>query len=437
MKLEIVWLIFHVIETPKSGSKLTYQKQQAAKLTHKEISKLFGVARTAITRINSGERWSEIQIDENGNCRMEEIAPENFPVYVEKEDETKITKIDDKTTEYRLQFLDDYFVKKIKDNGRSSIVTQFEVSTPKSRRFIGSLWKSYGWLFNNENDDFMSMIMFSVTKKVMTFKPINSDFEWSKVVISGTKENTIMHDNINKIIKTDLHNYANKINNSYKVEIDGEAEWCKPVTKSLDEVASTEDGDFPLMDELGEESNLFYIRNDYIGSHFLDWFRGEHDKVLTAGQIRYLNVMKLFQRDRNDDYTIPYNQLPNECKPYTESAIDHNRQRLKKRVEDAYDQVPKLSLREMNYMKEINFFESFMEIVEIEDERIDEQNGLLEEWIKSRVDNDFLSNLLFEMDADDIVAINSSKRIKNKDLYKIVGLVENRIASLRSLLDEK
>ncbi|MED4080879.1 hypothetical protein P4637_09460 [Halalkalibacterium halodurans] len=110
------------------------------------------------------------------------------------------------------------------------------------------------------------------------------------------------------------------------------------------------------------------MRDSYATSHFLDWFSKEREDILTKEQIRFLSIMKYFQRDRFDEYTIPYSQLPDKCKPYSESARDHHKRRIKGRIENAYANAEKKSLREMAEDRELEFGAEFMEIVEIDDQ---------------------------------------------------------------------
>ncbi|WP_339227823.1 hypothetical protein NSQ77_19920 [Oceanobacillus sp. FSL K6-2867] len=398
-------------------------------LTQKQIGEQFGVASQQISRIKTGKRWAEVEIDDNGNHIQKEIeiVPENFKVnFVEDEPET-VNIVDDESSQYRVKFINDYFHKK-----KGGVYPHYEPTAQKSKRFIGALWNSYKWLFNNEYNDFISEVMMATTEKVMTFEPKDKDFNWEYVKVAGTKEHLILNDNINKAIKTAIIEYANKINNSYKVESNGEISWMKPIVESIDVVNNNGEGDFPLIEELPNEMNLFHMKNDYFGSQFLDWFSGEHLEFLTDGQIRFLNTTKYFQRDRDDNYVIPFSQLPDECKPYSQQAIDHNKRRIRMRTEEEYLKVEKLSLRELYDEKELKLLQGFIDIVEIDDDRIHKQNELLSKWLMEHIDNQFVEDILFEMDSDGILEIRTGS-MSNMLLYKIAEMVEERVAYLESL----
>ncbi|MBS4207463.1 hypothetical protein [Bacillus sp. FJAT-50079] len=392
------------------------------KISQQKIADKFGVSRGTITDIRFNKTYKNVVIDENGNYINNEIEilPENFPVPIIEEVEEKESPIQDETKEYRVKFVEEYFVKKGK---------RHEPNSKKSKSFIYSIWHSYKWLFNNEENDFMSEIMLSVTRTVMTFQPKDKYFDWSKVSTAGTREYSILHDNVNKIIKTDVKNYANEVNNNYSVKKDGQVEWLKPVVESFDTVLSGEDGDSSLIEFLSDEMNHFHMKDDYFYSHFLDWFSNSHEDILTKDQIKFLNIMKFFQRDRDDEYLTPYSQLPDTCKPYSESAVGSMRHRLKHSTEEAYAVVEKKGLREMSIDKELKFWAEFMGILK-DDGNLNEQNEILSKWVIEKKENNFMEKILFNVDADGILSIRKNE-ISSKLLYKIVVLIENRIEELK------
>jgi hypothetical protein len=338
--------------------------------------------------------------------------------------------VEDETTEYRMKFIEGYFKKKSKYS--------YIPTSVKSRRFINSIWGKNKWLFNDEWDDFISEIMLITTNVVMNFKPKDDGFDWSKVTISGTKEYRVLHDNINKAIKGDILKYANKINNNYSTKRNGKIEWHKPNVSSLDAPMENNDSDGgELIETLSDDDNLFNLKNDYVGSHFLDWFSHEYEHVLTKGQVQFLAKMKYFQREPDDKYTIPYSQLPDGVKPYSETARNKQYGRIRERTEKAYEQVEKMGLREMGFDKEIDFWQEFIELIEIEDERLHKQNRLLSKWIKDHEDNHFVEDILFDFKADDILEIRLNKVIPSSVLYKIVEMVKDRVDFLNMIRDKK
>lgn len=381
-------------------------------MTQQEIADVFATTRKTISKIKNNKYVVKEEI---------EIAPENYPVPYIEDDPKTITSVDDDTTPYRLKFVESYFIKKSKNH--------FEPSSKKSKRFIGALWNSNRWLFNNEWDDFISQVMMVVTEKVMTFEPLDKDFNWEYVEVAGTREHSIINDNINKAIKTAIIEYANHINNSYKVESNGEISWIKPVVDSIDAVTNNEDGDFPVI-EVSNEMNIFHMKDDYFGSQFLDFFSENHEEILTTGQIKFLNTMKYFQRERDDKYIVPYSQLPEECKPYSQQAIEHNKRRIRLRTEEEYLKIKKLSLREHYYDKELMLLQSFMELVEIEDSKIHEQKDLMSKWLIEHLDNEFIEDILNDLDVESIIEIQSGD-ISNLTLYKIADIVQKRANFLK------
>lgn len=392
-------------------------------LKQKEIAEKFNVAPSAISKIKNGHSHKDVEIDEFGNLIEEEILPENFHVPTDGSEEKKAEPIDDDTTPYRFKFVEEYFTK---------VGEHYEPTNRHAKRLIGSLWKSQGWLFNYENDDFMSCVMASVTETVFTFKP-RGQFDWSNVFIAGTREQKTLHDNINKALRSDVNKYVNQLNDSYLVQIDGQKGWARPQVSSLDELIEVDEGSIPLVDELGSEASHFNLNDDYVGSHFLNWFAESHKELLTNEQVRFLNVMKFYQRDSDDDsYTISYSQIDDKYKPYTESSRDHHRRRIKKSVEDAYKDEVKQTLRQMKHERELEFWQSFIDLIELDDEQIDRQNELLSSWIKQRIDDDFMTSIFWQLDAKDVLNVRNapSSGIIGVTLYKIVELIEHRVEHL-------
>ncbi|WP_203246319.1 helix-turn-helix domain-containing protein [Sporosarcina beigongshangi] len=410
-------------------------------LKQKEIALKFGVVPSVISKIKNGQRFSEVRIDEHGNYvrpEVVEILPEHFPIPSINEDEDKPLKgIEDGTTKHRVEFIEKYFRRKEPEadpyDDKATHI-HYEPVGKKSRRFIFGLYKQYGWLFNREWNDFISEVMLSVTKKVMTFIPNDKDFDWSKVMTDGTKESSILHANINKAIRTDIREYANQINDSIQVQQDGVVGWSKPDMSSLDKLVQIKEGTESLSDSAGVTSSFWKMKEDYAGSQFLDWFSGNHEQLLTEGQVIYLNTMKYFQRDENDDYTVPYSEIPEAYKPFSQQSVEHNRRRIRERVEIAYESVKPVTLRQLGHDKEIQFWSSYMDLVEIDDDRIDEQGRLLSGWILQRIDYKPMIEMFWQLDAVDVLAIHGSgSEISNNILYKITDYVEQRILYLEEL----
>lgn len=411
-------------------------------LKQKEIALKFGVTPSVISKINSGQRYKEIQIDENGDLieqQKEEILPEHFNVPSFEEEEEREKAINDESTPFRVEFVSKYFKRKEprKDSyDEKATYIHYEPVSKKSRRFIFSLYRQYSGLFNREWSDFISQVMFVVTRITMTFEPREKDFDWTKVMTDGTKESSTLHDYINKAIRTEIQTYANEINETIKVERDGVIGWSTPSMTSLNQRANDEDDSAYIGDYV--TTSYWHMEEGYLGSQFLDWYSENYKNLLTKGQIKYLNTMKYFERDRNDKYTVPYSKIPDVYKPYSQQAVEHNRRRIRERVEGAYEKVHPSTLRKMGFQKEYQFWTSFMDFVWIDDDRIDEQSRLLTAWLKQRVDSPYMTDMFWHLKPEHVLAFNRDRsEIAVNTLYIIVEYAEDRMKYLEKLIERE
>lgn len=300
---------------------------QKGELNNKQIGELFSVNGQQISRIKTGKRWGNVKIDENGNRIDNQISPENFIVEVEEKEDKKIDIIDDETTQFRKDFIEGYFSKKSKDH--------YEPTSMMSKRFIGGIWNSKKWLFNNEWDDFISEVMLVTTNAVIEFKPKDINFDWSKINDESSKEHSTINSYINKAIKARLLDYANELNNSYLEQKDNVKEWKKVDVGSVDALIENDGAETAIIDTLSDEHNFFKMKDNYVGSPFLNWFKGNYEDLLTDEQIRFLNVYKYYLPFESS-YVEPYSKIKN--KPYTENQINHHIRRIRERVENAWQE---------------------------------------------------------------------------------------------------
>ncbi|MDW0112177.1 helix-turn-helix transcriptional regulator [Sporosarcina saromensis] len=406
-------------------------------LKQKEIAFKFGVAPSVISKIKNGQRYKDVKIDENGNLIQQEegILPEHFHIPSIEKEEKREKPIDDGTTSYRVEFIENYFKRTPKPNPYDEDATyiHYEAKSPKSKRFIGAIYNSRKGFFNNEWNDFISQIMFIVTKAVMTYIPVEREFDWSKVRTNGTKEYLTLNSYINKAIKHEIQEYANQINDTIKIERDGVKGWSSPSMSSLSKKASEEDGSATLGDSVTD--SYWKMKKGYSRSHFLDFYTKNYERLLTKEQIKHLNVMKYYQHDRDDSYTIPYSQIPD--KPYSQQSVEHNRRRIRKRIEDEYEKAPRVTLRQMAYEKEYEFWSGFMELIWIEDDRVYDQNRLMTLWLKQRKSYQYIDPLLWELTPEHVLSFkNSGSEMDSKTLYLISTYVENRMSELEQLINK-
>lgn len=409
-------------------------------MKQKEIASKFGVVPSLITKIKKGLIYKEVEIDADGQL-IEEVVrdqPEDFILPPHQQEDKKDVAISDESTPLRVQFIENFFRRrdpKVNRYDDSATSIHYEPSDPYAKRYTGALYNSSKWLFNNEWDDFISQVMLIVTKTVMTYEPSDKSFAWKMVNTKGSKEYSSLCSFINKAIKYDLRKYANQINDSILVKQDGLKGYSKPSQSSLDKKVETEEGSVCLSEHEGVQSSFWQMKEGYQGSHFLDWYSQNHENILTKGQANFMNVIKYFQREDTDSYTVPYNQLPEDYKPFTQQAIEHNRRRIRDRVEEAYYNERPITLRHMQFQKEYQFWSSFYELIWIDDERIDEQNRLMTNWIKQRIKTDYISLMTWHLSAEDVIQLNDSgSEIKASTLYSIVNFVEERKSYLEELL---
>jgi len=396
-------------------------------LNLQQIANQFGVDGSMVSRIKSGKRWAEIEIDESGNLIEKEFLPiekeflpEDYTVIV-SESYKEQERIEEESYIHRCLFVESYFIKK----GKYYI----QPATVESKRYIGGIWRSRSFLFD-DFEDFIAHVALSVTEGVMKFKSNDADFNWQMVNAEGYKENRILHDYINKKIKTDIQEYANQINDVYKEQKNLEMTWVKPIIKSFDFVNETEEGSFSLSDEISSEMNLFHVdENRYSMNHFLQFFY-ENVNELNNDQNDFLKVMEFFQRDRNCQYTAPYRAIEN--KPYSERAKANHYKRIRQKMDALYKSEKKLTHIQMDAKRELKFWAGLVEIVE-SDENLNSQNEELSIWVSERMNFDYLDVVFEQMEQLEILEIVRSE-MTNKTLYRVYALVVERVEQLKKVI---
>lgn len=245
------------------------------KYKHKDIEAATGVSVGNIKSISRGKAWKHIQIDSNGDIIKKEYSPEDYPVYYIDDEINKPDGIDvvwDENTKYKIEFIDNYFEKRIvhAKGDKSVSKTRIEPKERISKNFIFGLWKRFKWLYNDEYDDFISFIMLVVAHYTLTFQPENEDFDWSRINDNGTKENLGLHSYLTKNIKYRVKMYADHINDTYRVQKDGIYHYEKYKPRSTDiSIADEGEADIPLIEGLGKDSDVFSLHNDYNNIPFL------------------------------------------------------------------------------------------------------------------------------------------------------------------------
>ncbi|MDN4607371.1 hypothetical protein P5G49_07725 [Sporosarcina sp. F6_3S_P_2] len=79
-----------------------------------------------------------------------------------------------------------------------------------------------------------------------------------------------------------------------------------------------------------------------------------------------------------------------------------------------------------------------MEWCWIEDERIDEQSRLMKTWLKSRVDNPYIVNMLWHFDSENVLAFRrAGSEMDSKTLYVVAEYAEERMKFLVKCIERE
>ncbi|MDW0112178.1 hypothetical protein QT711_03205 [Sporosarcina saromensis] len=357
-----------------------------------------------------------------------------------------------------------------------------EARNEKSKSAILRLWNKYGY-FYEDKQEFMSEVMTAVCSIVIAFKESQETYDYSQLIVEGTREHNAMHSYIVKpsvknisALETEIMKYAS-FNSNIKYS-NGKAKMLEML--SLDKEMVGEEGAYTLHGAVAIESNAFYSREGYVPTeedsskyeyksqyfapHFKVWFLKwvESQKVLrkmnqpaqlTNAQIEYWDVMRNcfvgeLISDKNGyegTYTEAKRTLETEgYKTYNESQIYEYNRGIRKRALEAYSkEFPsgELTFLQMQHEEDREILKEVIEIIEDENTSNNSLNYKLTRWIHKNFNQRVVQSILEQMDSSDYFNVTSSKmartKLESQTLYKFVDLVEKKLDEIATSTHEK
>jgi len=279
---------------------------------------------------------------------------------------------------------------------------------------------------------------------MMKFKAKGKD-DWNwELFASGDKDHmSYLFGYLKKAVTTQTMDFEDEMNNTTKQNrYEGEkgeevsvSTYTSMIISSYDKEMDTEDGMMSLMMLLSEEEGLYYQHQNNEPSHFLEWYRENRERLLTSGQLKFMDQLeKCWHKRGTGGYTV------NDASVVTglaKNSITEKKQTIGKRLLKKYNQeFPFGEKSHLQRFKErqIELFTPFIDLVYCDEEMIDEQNRMISNWIIENMDKPILNDLIYDnLQGEDI--FNLVKGYKNEaipaqTIYKIVELVENHLNGL-------
>lgn len=186
--------------------------------------------------------------------------------------------------------------------------------------------------------------------------------------------------------------------------------------RSLDNVVLDCEGQETTLNKIVSDDQRFIFNKDgHSFGFFKEWLDENKDRILSNLQLKYL-ASGLYERKM------------------------HNRicDKLLRELEKENPFCNK-SIQQIQKEREIEFWTQLIDIIYTEDEN---QNSLISDWIISNIDNDYVSDIVYALDGEDvrhIVSVYASTSdssgngnyICSKILYRFYNLVEDRLDQLQ------
>ena len=194
--------------------------------------------------------------------------------------------------------------------------------------------------------------------------------------------------------------------------------------RSLDNVVLDCEGQETTLNKIVSDDQRFVFNKDgHTFEFFKEWLDENKDRVLSNLQLKYLSS-GLYERKM-------HNRI---CDKLLRELEKENPFQLNGRNK---------TIQQIQKEKEINYWTQLMDIIYSENEN---QNSKISNWIISNIDNDYVSDIVYSMDNEDvrhIVSVYASSSDSNssidcnyicsKVLYRFYNLVEDRLDQLMLL----
>lgn len=348
-------------------------------------------------------------------------------------------------TEKRNYHKDNKFINKLVD-------VRYEPKENIPRTLIFTLFNQYKFTFNNDWDEFISVVMSIVADAVGDYVPKLKNFDWTALNESESRSNLHLKTHITNRLKQRLVDASRReqgqtygqvtVNEGgkkvkYRTIIDKQEESTDAV------IDDGEKNKTSMINTLENDNKYGYQHSLYYPNHFLQYFRKNQNNkgFLTKNQNEYLEIMPKFLHQDGSSYTLPYNHDPTQY--YNENRRTSNRRAIKNKVFKLYTQDyangDEITFLQMKKEADLSLLNELIHIVyESEYDHVSELNEYISNWVHEQLNNDsntILSNLLHdELETNEMIQLNTilhnGLTLGNRLIYEIVELVENKIEQL-------
>lgn len=292
--------------------------------------------------------------------------------------------------------------------------------------------------------DFTSECIYWSYVAIMRFD-IKDEGIWSAIIEGTDKANMgRLITNIKTTVKHEIYRYVNdgaKFTRGTVGDKTNQHVVLKFDMKSLDALLTSDGEQGTIVDLISEEQNFFhsYDLAEYQVSHFAKWFRESKERILAPSQVIFL--AQLEKARKVEGYTIPDIES---VMGMTSSAVNSRLRRIKNRIARIWlleNQNGAKNRLQITVESELELWQPLLDILDSED--LINQNQMVSEWILANVDNQKVTNMLYDP-LTEAESINVTKVIKGskKDhpagrlpssiLYVFTTGVLNRIEELKN-----
>jgi hypothetical protein len=359
-------------------------------------------------------------------------------------------------SKWKEDFFNSLFEKQVKRLPYSKNEKYVDISIKIKNKALENFFNEQYLKYKNINkshsyQDIINYCIYLSFLAINSFK-IKDDGSWEGI-IKGTDKKNIgkLITCIMKTVKYELIRFINDHMTYTTAKIEGKNQHVrvKFEISSLDKLLIGLDGStIDMLSTLDNESNFWTVRQKYQLDCFYKWFHDRRkDKIignkvikkgiLTKNQNQLLDKMAKLQNE-HDDYTE--NDFKSVFGYDRGKANQRINQDIKPRVLRAWEAENPLGFKSYLLMQkefEIQFWEKLIDLIYNENIDYKYQNEAISNWIVKNLDNEIVSNLIYDNffgeDCEKITSAfkHNDKLIPNKILYKIINLVENRLEKLR------
>lgn len=337
----------------------------------------------------------------------------------------------------REELYEKWFINQVREVHEHGMLIDVEMmcTKPALANFFNALYTKYRGQMNRK--DFMSECYYWSYVAISKFTLLSGD--WEGLLNETDSVNVAkLITYIKSYVQSNAIRFANPNTQFTTKSIAGKTTNIKINFEysSLDALLTDSDGEVPLIEILGENSNLYQNRdNEYVKCEFVEWFTANREQILTKKQVLLLDNLPSALNENNNTYN---GELLKEM-GIDARNLTKNMNTIKSRVALKWEAYQKENNNVNQYSskaKRSNLLQKYMNLVA--DERT--TNKEIEQWLVANMEKHAWLEDLIQLNItqeERIACIRASKglkRIQQATLYKINEIIYQENLKLKRLI---